>query len=194
MYMNILGPLVLAVGFSADAFAVSVCKGLSMKKATWRAGMICGLWFGGFQALMPVIGYYLGRLFADGIFAVAPIISFALLALIGINMIKEALQKNDCEECADADLSCKTMFVMAVATSIDAMAGGLSIALDIGRDTNIFLTAALIGCTTFAFSTVGVKIGNLFGSRYEKGAEIAGGIILILYGVYILLEHLGVIG
>ncbi len=192
--MDILGPLVLAVGFSADAFAVSVCKGLSMKKATWRAGMLCGVWFGGFQALMPVIGYYLGRLFADGIMAIAPIISFALLALIGINMVKEATGQGDCEECADADLSCKTMFVMAVATSIDAMAGGLSIALNVEGNLNIFLTAGLIGVITFAFSTVGVKIGNLFGSRYEKGAQIAGGVILILYGTYILLEHLGVIG
>ncbi len=192
--MDLLGPIVLAVGFSADAFAVSVCKGLSMKKATWRAGMLCGLWFGGFQALMPVAGYYLGRLFADGIMAVAPIISFVLLAIIGINMIKEATQTEECQDCTDADLSCKTMFVMAIATSIDAMAGGLSIALDVGRNTNIFVTAALIGIITFGFSTVGVKIGNLFGSRYEKGAQIAGGTILILYGLYILLEHLGVIG
>ncbi len=189
--MDFLGPLVLAVGFSADAFAVSVCKGLSMKKATWRAGMICGLWFGGFQALMPVLGYYLGRLLADGIMTIAPFVSFALLALIGINMIKEAFEPEDCEGCAD--LSCKTMFLMAIATSIDAMAGGLSIALDVGRNTNIFLTAGLIGVITFLFSTAGVKIGNLFGSRYEKGAQIAGGTILILYGTYILLEHIGVI-
>ncbi len=193
--MDILGPLILAVGFSADAFAVSVCKGLSMKKATWRAGMVCGLWFGGFQTLMPIIGYYLGRLFANAVMAVAPVISFILLALIGVNMLKEAFEKQECcGECTDADLSVKTMFVLAIATSIDAMAGGLSIALDVSRNTNIFLTAALIGVITFAFSTVGVKIGNLFGSRYEKGAEIAGGSILILYGTYILLEHLGVIG
>ncbi len=192
--MDLLGPLVLAVGFSADAFAVSVCKGLSMKKATWRAGMICGLWFGGFQALMPVIGYYLGRLFADAVLAVAPIISFILLVLIGVNMLKEAWETEECQDCSNGDLSCKTMFVMAVATSIDAMAGGLSLALDVGRNINIFVTAGLIGGITFLFSTLGVKIGNLFGSRYEKGAQIAGGSILILYGVYILLGHLGVIG
>ncbi len=192
--MDLLGPLILAIGFSADAFAVSVCKGLSMKKATWRAGMICGIWFGGFQALMPIIGYYLGRLFADAVMTVAPIISFILLALIGINMVKEAFEKKeDSCDCGEPDLSCKAMFVMAVATSIDAMAGGLSIALD-GTGTSIFLTAGLIGVITFAFSTVGVKIGNLFGGRYEKGAEIAGGTILILYGLYILLEHLGVMG
>lgn len=192
--MDLLGPLILAVGFSADAFAVSVCKGLSMKKATWRAGMICGVWFGGFQALMPLIGYYLGTLFADGILSFAPIVSFGLLALIGVNMIKEAFEKQDCQECPNGDLSFKTMLVLAIATSIDAMAGGLSIALDVGRDVNIFVTVALIGGITFMLSTAGVKLGNLFGSRYEKGAQIAGGVILILYGSFILLEHLGVIG
>lgn len=192
--MDLLGPLILAVGFSADAFAVSVCKGLSMKKATWRAGMICGVWFGGFQALMPLIGYYLGTLFADGILSFAPIVSFGLLALIGVNMIKEAFEKQDCQECPNGDLSFKTMLVLAIATSIDAMAGGLSIALNVGRDVNIFVTVALIGGITFLLSTAGVKLGNLFGSRYEKGAQIAGGVILILYGSFILLEHLGVIG
>lgn len=192
--MDLLGPLILAVGFSADAFAVSVCKGLSMKKATWRAGIICGVWFGGFQALMPLIGYYLGTLFADGILSFAPIVSFGLLALIGVNMIKEAFEKQDCQECPNGDLSFKTMLVLAIATSIDAMAGGLSIALDVGRDVNIFVTVALIGGITFMLSTAGVKLGNLFGSRYEKGAQIAGGVILILYGSFILLEHLGVIG
>lgn len=192
--MDLLGPLILAVGFSADAFAVSVCKGLSMKKATWRAGMICGVWFGGFQALMPLIGYCLGTLFADGILSFAPIVSFGLLALIGVNMIKEAFEKQDCQECPNGDLSFKTMLVLAIATSIDAMAGGLSIALDVGRDVNIFVTVALIGGITFMLSTAGVKLGNLFGSRYEKGAQIAGGVILILYGSFILLEHLGVIG
>ncbi len=192
--MDLLGPLILAVGFSADAFAVSVCKGLSMKKATWRAGMICGVWFGGFQALMPLFGYYLGTLFADGILSFAPIVSFGLLALIGVNMIKEAFEKQDCQECPNGDLSFKTMLVLAIATSIDAMAGGLSIALDVGRDVNIFVTVALIGGITFMLSTAGVKLGNLFGSRYEKGAQIAGGVILILYGSFILLEHLGVIG
>jgi len=192
--MDLLGPLILAVGFSADAFAVSVCKGLSMKKATWRAGMICGVWFGGFQALMPLIGYYLGTLFADGILSFAPIVSFGLLALIGVNMIKEAFEKQDCQECPNGDLSFKTMLVLAIATSIDAMAGGLSIALDVGRDVNIFVTVALIGGITFMLSTAGVKLGNLLGSRYEKGAQIAGGVILILYGSFILLEHLGVIG
>ncbi len=190
--MDIFGSLVLAVGFSADAFAVSVCKGLSMRKTTWRAGMICGVWFGGFQAAMPIIGYYLGRLFADGIMAIAPVISFALLALIGINMIREAFEPEQGEE--TVDLSVKTMFIMAIATSIDALSGGLSIDLDVERNVNIFVTAGLIGAITFLLSTLGVKLGNLFGSRYEKGAEIAGGTILILYGIYILLGHLGVLG
>ena len=190
--MNLLAPFILAVGFSADAFAVSVCKGLSMKKAGWKACLTCGIWFGGFQALMPLIGYYLGRIFADAIAAIAPLISFALLALIGFNMIKEALEPDDCEDCGNGDLSFKKMFLLAIATSIDALAGGLSIALDVNSNVNIFVTVAMIGGTTFLLSALGVKIGSIFGSRYEKGAQIAGGSILILYGLYILLEHLGV--
>lgn len=182
--------LMLALGFSADAFAVSMCKGLAVKKANWKACMICGIWFGGFQALMPIIGYFLGNIFADKILVFAPVISFALLALIGVNMLKEGLSKCDCEEQPDADLSFKTMFVMAVATSIDALAGGISIALDVKSEINIFIAVALIGGFTFALSAIGVKIGNIFGSRYEKKAQIAGGLILILLGVKILLENM----
>ncbi len=190
--MNLLAPFILAVGFSADAFAVSVCKGLSMKKTGWKASLTCGIWFGGFQALMPLIGYYLGRIFADAIAAIAPLISFALLALIGFNMVKEALEPDGCEDCGSDDLSFKKMFLLAIATSIDALAGGLSIALDVNSNVNIFVTVAMIGGITFLLSALGVKIGSIFGSRYEKGAQIAGGSILILYGLYILLEHLGV--
>lgn len=188
--MNLWGSLVLALGFTADAFAVSMCKGLAMKKASWKAGMICGLWFGGFQTLMPLLGYYVGSIFADTIAKVAPVIAFILLALIGANMLKEAFTKDECEDSHGSDLSFKTMFVMAVATSIDALAGGLSIALDVEGDVNIFVTVALIGIITFLFSAVGVKIGNVFGSRYEKPSQIAGGVLLILWGAGILVKYL----
>ena len=188
--MNLWGSLVLALGFTADAFAVSMCKGLAMKKASWKAGLICGLWFGGFQALMPLLGYYLGGIFAETISKVAPVIAFVLLALIGANMLKDAFTKCDCEDAPNADLSFKTMFVMAIATSIDALAGGLSIALDVEGDVNIFVTVTMIGVITFLFSAVGVKIGNVFGSRYEKPSQIAGGILLIAWGVGILAKYL----
>lgn len=181
--------LLLGVGLSMDAFAVSVCKGLAMKKATLKAELTCGIWFGGFQALMPLIGFYLGTLFADSIQAFDHWIAFGLLALIGANMLKEAF--GDEEESADADLSIKTMFVMAVATSIDALAVGISLAM--AGAVNIFVAITLIGITTFLLSAVGVAVGNIFGSRYEKKAEIAGGVILILLGIKILLEHLGIL-
>ena len=184
----------LAVGLSMDAFAVSVCKGLAMKKATLRAEATCGLWFGGFQALMPTVGFFLGALFADAIEAFDHWVAFALLAIIGINMLKEALEKKDesgDNPEKDADLSVKTMFLMAVATSIDALAVGISLAM-VGS-VNIWLAAAFIGICTCLLSALGVKVGNVFGSRYEKKAELAGGVILILLGVKILLEHLGVL-
>ena len=182
----------LAVGLSMDAFAVSVCKGLAMKKASWKAEATCGVWFGGFQALMPVIGFFLGALFAGAIEAFDHWVAFALLVLIGVNMLKEALEKGDsCSTEGRGDFSVKTMFVMAVATSIDALAVGISLAM--AGSVNIWLAAAFIGVCPFFLSAAGVKIGNVFGSRYERGAEIAGGVILILLGVKILLEHLGVL-
>ena len=181
----------LAVGLSMDAFAVSVCKGLGMKKATLKASATCGIWFGGFQALMPLIGFFLGTMFADAIVAVDHWIAFGLLVLIGVNMLKEAFSKEcDCEE-QNADMSVKTMFVMAVATSIDALAVGISLAM--AGNVNIFLAVTLIGVITFILSAVGVKIGNIFGSRFEKPAQIAGGVILVLLGAKILLEHLGIL-
>jgi len=185
--------LLLAVGVSMDAFAVSICKGLAMKKATVKGCMTCGVWFGGFQALMPTIGFFLGTLFAGAIEAVDHWVAFILLGIIGINMLKEAFEKGECECCAEAgaDLSPKTMFVMAVATSIDALAVGISLAM--AGNVNIWLAAAFIGICTFSFSALGVKIGNVFGSRFEKKAQIAGGVILILLGTKILLEHLGVL-
>lgn len=187
--MGIIELLFLAVGLSMDAFAVSICKGLAMKKATLKASMTCGLWFGGFQALMPLIGYFLGSLFAEAIQAFDHWVAFILLAIIGVNMLREAL--SDEEESGDADLSVKTMFVMAVATSIDALAVGISLAM--AGNVNIVLAVILIGCTTCVLSAIGVQVGNVFGSRYEKKAEIAGGVILILLGLRILLEHLGVL-
>ena len=184
----------LAVGLSMDAFAVSVCRGLAMKKATLKAEATCGLWFGGFQMLMPVTGFFLGSLFAEAIEAFDHWVAFGLLVIIGINMLKEAREKKDesgDDPEKDADLSVKTMFLMAVATSIDALAVGISLAM-VGS-VNIWLAAAFIGICTCLLSALGVKIGNVFGSRYEKKAEFEAGVILILLGVKILLEHLGVL-
>ena len=188
--------LLLAVGVSMDAFAVSVCKGLAMKKATLKEEMTCGLWFGGFQALMPTIGFFLGTLFAEAIEAIDHWVAFVLLGIIGFNMLKEAFSKEEGCDCecgcdSDADMSVKTMFVMAVATSIDALAVGISLAM--AGNVNIWLAAAFIGICTCSLSALGVKIGNVFGSRYEKKAQLAGGAILVLLGLKILLEHLGVI-
>ena len=183
--------LLLAVGLSMDACAVSICKGLAMKKATLKEGTVCGLWFGGFQALMPLIGFFLGSLFAEAIVAIDHWIALVLLCLIGINMLREAFEKEEECCCKEADLSVKTMFVMAVATSIDALAVGITLAL--AGNVNIFLAVALIGIITFVMSCAGVKIGNIFGSRFEKKAQLAGGIILILLGLKIFLEHMGVL-
>ena len=185
--------LLLAVGLSMDAFAVSVCKGLALRRATFQAEFTCGVWFGGFQALMPLIGFFLGTLFATAIQAVDHWIAFGLLAIIGVNMLKEAMSmEEECDCGGNADLSVKTMFVMAVATSIDALAVGISLAM-VGN-VNIFFAVTLIGICTCLLSMLGVKIGNVFGSRFENKAEIAGGVILILLGLKILLEHLGVLG
>src|SRR5574344_188464 len=162
--------LLLAVGLSMDAFAVSVCKGLALRRATFQAEITCGVWFGGFQALMPLIGFFLGTLFAVAIQAVDHWIAFGLLAIIGVNMLKEALSHE--EECGcenSADLSVKTMLVMAVATSIDALAVGISLAM-VGN-VNIFFAVTMIGICTCLLSMLGVKIGNVFGSRFENKAE-----------------------
>lgn len=181
----------LGVGLSMDAFAVSICKGLSVKKAGLKEMGLCGVWFGGFQALMPLIGFFLGALFYKAISAFDHWIAFGLLALIGANMLKEAFEKKcDCEE-QNADMGFKTMLVMAIATSIDALAVGISLAM--AGNVNIWLAISCIGVITFILSGVGVKIGNVFGAKFEKKAEAAGGIILILLGLKILLEHLGVI-
>lgn len=181
----------LAVGLSMDAFAVAVCKGLALKRATPGSMALVGLWFGGFQALMPLIGYLVGVQFRDHITAFDHWIAFILLGLIGANMIREALSKEDGEEeKSNGSLSARSLFPMAVATSIDALAVGVSFAF---LKVEIVPAVSFIGVTTFLLSAAGVKIGNLFGLRYKSKAELIGGIILILIGLKILLEHLGVL-
>lgn len=186
--MGLIELFILTVGLSMDAFAVSVCKGLAMPKITVKKTLIVGLWFGGFQALMPAIGYLLGVQFRDQITSIDHWIAFILLGIIGANMIKEACS-GDCEEESDS-LDVKTMFLLAVATSIDALAVGITFAF-----LNVHLLAAVsfIGVTTFTLSAIGVKIGNVFGTKYKSKAEFAGGVILILLGLKILLEHLGIL-
>ena len=187
--MSIVELFILAVGLSMDAFAVSICKGLSLGKIKPKHMCIAGAWFGGFQALMPAIGYILGAQFQEAIASIDHWIAFVLLALIGGNMIHEALD-NDEEE-ADASLDVKTMFLLAVATSIDALAIGITFAF---LKVNIIPAVCFIGIVTFIISFAGVKIGNVFGARYKNKAEIVGGVILILLGLKILLEHLGFLG
>lgn len=185
-FITILG---IGVALSMDAFSVSICKGLATKKFSFRTAVICGIWFGGFQALMPVIGYFLGAQFEHLIVAIDHWIAFGLLFLIGANMIREALSGDESEK-PDSTTGFKTMFLLAVATSIDALAVGVSFAF---LQVNILIPILIIGVTTFIFSFGGVAIGNFFGSRYSKPAEITGGVILILLGTKILLEHLNVI-
>ena len=187
--MGLIELFLIAVGLSMDAFAVSVCKGLAMPKCTFKKAAIVGLWFGGFQALMPAIGYILGAQFQEAIASIDHWIAFVLLALIGGNMIHEALD-NDEEE-ADASLDVKPMFLLAVATSIDALAIGITFAF---LKVNIIPAVCFIGIVTFIISFAGVKIGNVFGARYKNKAEIVGGVILILLGQKNLIEHLGFLG
>lgn len=186
--MNIFELFLVAVGLSMDAFAVAICKGLALKKAGFRDMALVGLWFGGFQALMPAAGYLLGAQFKDAITAVDHWIAFGLLAVIGGNMIREAVSGG--EEAEDASLAAKAMLPLALATSIDALAVGVGFAF---LNVNIGAAAGFIGVITFGLSAAGVKAGAVFGARYKSRAEIAGGVILILLGAKILLEHLGVI-
>lgn len=188
VFMDLLTLLTLAVGLAMDAFAVSICKGLAMREKVLKKGIIVGLWFGGFQALMPTIGFFLGTQFKDQITSIDHWIAFVLLGLIGINMVKEALS-ND-EEQADDSIAVKEMFMLAVATSIDALAVGITFAF---LNVHIVSAALMIGVCTFLISFVGVKIGNIFGTKYKSKAELAGGIILILLGFKILLEHLHIL-
>ena len=214
--MDIITLLGIAVALSMDAFSVSICKGLATKTFSLKTALLCGLWFGGFQALMPLIGYFLGAQFEHFITNIDHWIAFGLLLIIGVNMIREAFgedettsQRDDktmsqpvesqshkvaetqsqrqCQSQRSTSNSLKTMLILAIATSIDALAVGVTFAF---LRVNIWKSVLVIGITTFLFSFVGVKIGNVFGSRYSKAAEITGGVILILLGVKILLEHL----
>lgn len=187
--MSILEILLLGIGLSMDAFAVSICKGLSAKRLQTRHYLIIGAWFGGFQALMPTIGFFLGSTFEQYITAFDHWVAFVLLSTIGAGMIKESLSKE--ESNGNDSFSFKTMLLLALATSIDALAVGITFALL--PDVNVPLAVCLIGITTFVCSAAGLKVGNLFGLKYKAKAELAGGIILILIGLKILLEHLGVI-
>ena len=187
--MTFVELLLIAVGVSMDAFSVSVCKGLTTRRFSMRMALVCGLWFGTFQALMPVIGYLLGLQFACFIESVDHWIAFGLLFLIGANMIREAVAGKENSKQTNA-LDFKTMLLLAIATSIDALAVGVSFSC---IEVELWASVAIIGLTTFVFSVLGVKIGNVFGTKFKKNAEVFGGIILILIGLKILLEHLGVL-
>ena len=186
--MSLLTLFITAVGLSMDAFAVAICKGLAMKKLSWKKALIIGLWFGGFQALMPTIGYLLGTRFESYVTAIDHWIAFVLLALIGANMVKESFSKE--EESSNDAVDFKTMFLLAIATSIDALAVCVTYAF---LQVRIVPAVSFIGVITFTLSIVGVKIGNVFGLKYKSKAELTGGIILIVMGIKILLEHLGLL-
>ena len=186
--MSILDLFILAVGLSMDAFAVSVCKGLSLGKIKPKHMCIAGAWFGGFQALMPLIGYFLGSFFAEMIEKYDHWVAFVLLAIIGGNMIKESFGK---DEKVDSSMDVKSMLLLAIATSIDALAVGVTVAF---LQVQIVPAVSFIGVITFIFSAVGVKIGSLFGTKYKSKAELFGGIVLVLIGIKILLEGIGVLG
>lgn len=188
--MGIADVLVLAVGLSMDAFAVSICKGLAAKKFRFKYTLVIGLYFGFFQAAMPLIGYYLASKFSHLIESFDHWIAFGLLVLIGADMIREALKKNT--DSADDSLKVGKMLILAIATSIDACAIGISMSCA-KLEISVFAACGIIGVTTLLLSMVGVKIGNVFGVKYKAKAEITGGIILIAIGFKILLEHLGVI-
>lgn len=187
--MQIWEIIVLAVSLSMDAFAVSVSKGLTLKKMRWSRALIAGAYFGVFQALMPLIGFFIGSTFAHYVEQYAHWIAFAILFLIGLNMIREAFGK---DEEVDGNFSFRSMLILAVATSIDALTVGISFSMQ-PPVLSIYATVCIIGCVTFVISGFGVFVGNLFGSRYKKPAEIAGGVILVLIAVKVLLSGLGIL-
>ena len=191
--MGFVELFLIGVGLSMDAFAVSICKGLGMKRLNMGQALVIGLFFGGFQALMPFVGWALGSQFQDLISPIDHWVAFILLAIIGGKMLVEAIRGGDeesADEPADAKLDLKELFVLAVATSIDALAVGITFAF---LGVNIVEAISIIGATTFVLSVAGVAVGHAFGARYERGATIVGGVVLILIGCKILLEHLGVI-
>lgn len=189
--MSLATLFITAVGLSMDAFAVAICKGLAVRKAGIKQMVIAGLWFGGFQALMPAIGYLFGSTLKEYVEKYDHWIAFILLGIIGANMIKESFSKDDCCEGSSASMGFKEMSTLAVATSIDALIVGVGYAFL--PDVNIVAAIGFIGVITFILSAIGIKIGNIFGTKFKSKAEFTGGLILILMGVKILLEHLGVI-
>lgn len=186
--MGALEILLISIGLAMDAFAVSICKGLSMKAMSWKKAIIVGLYFGAFQALMPVIGYFLGIGFENLVTKIDHWVAFILLVLIGMSMLKEAFSNNPEEHNDSIDF--KTMVILAIATSIDALAVGITFAF---LQVNMILAGVMIGIVTFIICVIGVKIGNKFGDKYERKAETVGGLILIFMGIKILLEHLAII-
>lgn len=188
--MSALELFILAIGLSMDAFAVSICKGLAVKRIDIKKAAIVGLWFGGFQALMPMIGYFLGSRFSNAIQSIDHWVAFILLSLIGANMIREAMSKDEDAGRDSGSLSFKIMLMLAVATSIDALAAGITFAF---LDVDIALAAGMIGCTTCIISMAGAKVGSVFGTKYKSKAEMTGGAMLILLGLKILLEHTGIL-
>lgn len=188
--MSVSEILILAVGLSMDAFAVSICKGLAVKRIDLGKAGIVGLWFGGFQALMPTIGYFLGFRFSNAIQSIDHWVAFILLSLIGANMIREGMSMDEGAGEDSGSLSFKTMLILAVATSIDALAAGITFAF---LDVNIVSAVSIIGCTTCIISMAGAKVGSVFGTKYKSKAEMTGGVMLILLGLKILLEHTGIL-
>jgi len=186
--MGILELLLLSVGLAMDAFAVAICKGLALDKVSLKKAAIVGIWFGAFQALMPALGWLLGSAFEQYIVAFDHWIAFVLLGMIGFNMIREALSKD--EEPTDCSLCVKAMLPLAIATSIDALAVGVTFAF---LRVNVLVSVLMIGIITFGISAIGVKLGNIVGCKYRSKAEFTGGLILILLGTKILLEHLGIL-
>lgn len=183
--MGIVELLLISVGLAMDAFAVSVGKGMTLKRVQPRHALTAGVWFGGFQGLMPLIGYYVGRSFAEYVLSVDHWIAFGLLVLIGLNMIRETIWSDNEEQ--DSDFGVRTMLIMAIATSIDALAVGVSMAF---LDVNIWFSAAVICIVTLIISAAGVYLGTMFGARLGSKAGIVGGLILIAIGVKILVEHM----
>ena len=192
--MTIFEIIIMAIALAMDAFAVAICKGLATGKVKIKHMLVVGLWFGTFQALMPFIGCTVGAAFLSYIEAVDHWIAFVLLGLIGGNMIKEALSGEEECDCTDASLSFRVMLTMAVATSIDALAAGVGMSVDLDGMGQILIAVLSIGIITFLLSAIGVKIGSVFGSKYKFLAELSGGVVLVLMGLKILLEHLGVFG
>ena len=186
--MEVIEIILIAIGLGMDSFAVSICKGLSMNKMNWKKAVIIGIYFGAFQAGMPVIGYFLGKGFENVIQSFDHWIAFFLLSIIGVNMIMESI-KNDSEKINDS-IDFKTMLILSVATSIDALTVGITFAF---LKVNILIAIIIIGIIALSLSIIGVKIGCVFGNKYEKKAQLLGGIILILMGTKILLEHLEII-